>query len=101
MDIAEAMREASTEYSLQLTTDDMAEMQTYLSTVLTRHAEGALLHEAAVGELMMLCMLINTGDKQGLNRRIREFIQQENGGNWPSTTGNPSGSGRGNAPEKA
>lgn len=77
MDIAEAMREASTEYSLQLTTDDTAEMQTYLSTVLTRHAEGALLHEAAVGELMMLCMLINTGDKQGLNRRIREFIQQE------------------------
>lgn len=101
MDIAKAMREASAEYSLQLTSDDMAEMKTYLSTVLNRHAEGKLLHEAATGELMTLCTLINTGDKQGLHHRLHEFIQQENGGNWPSTTGNPSGSGRGNAPEKA
>lgn len=101
MGLAETMREASAKYSLQLTTDDTDEMQTYLSTVLTRHAEGKLLHKAAINELMMLYVLINAGDKQGLNRRLREFIQQENGGNWPSTTGNPSGSGRGNAPEKA
>ncbi len=26
--------------------------------------------------------------------------QPSNGGNWPSTTGNPSGGGRGNGPSK-
>lgn len=35
MGLAETMREASAKYSLQLTTDDTDEMQTYLSTVLS------------------------------------------------------------------
>ena len=34
-----------------------------------------------------------------LNKKM-EFVFLKNGGNWPSTTGNPSGGGRGNGPRK-
>lgn len=101
MDLARIIKEAEAGYSLQLTSVDKTAMLAYISTVLERHAKGELLHKSALEGVMTLCMHIHTGDRQGLDRMLRGFIFQENGGNWPSMTGNSSGSGRGNAPEKA
>lgn len=94
MDLAKAMKEAEAGYSLQLTSADKAEMLAYISTVLERHAKGELRHQSAIDGLMMLCVIINTGDREGVKRLLSDY---NNGGNWPSTTGNPSGSGRSNA----
>jgi len=93
MDLAKALKEVETAYSLKLTSTDEAEMLAYISTVLERYAKGELLHESAIDTVMTLCVLINTGNRQVLSRTLRGF---NNGGNWPSTTGNPSGCGRGN-----
>jgi len=94
MDLAKALKEAETGYSLNLTSTDEAEMLAYISTVLELHAKGELLHESAIDRVMTLCVLINKGNRQELSRTLRGF---NNGGNWPSTTGASSGCGRGNA----
>jgi len=93
MDLAKTLKEAETGYSLKLTSTDEAEMLAYISTVIELHAKGELLHESAIDRIMTLCVLIKTGNQQELSRMLRGF---NNGGNWPSTTGNPSGGGRGN-----
>lgn len=93
MDLAKELKDAENLYSLKLTSIDEAEMLAYISTVLELHAKGELLHESAIDRVMTLCVLINTGNRQELSRTLHAF---NNGGNWPSTTGNPSGGGRGN-----
>ncbi|MEH4221485.1 hypothetical protein POX83_27245, partial [Klebsiella aerogenes] len=80
MDLAKALKEAETGYSLNLTSTDEAEMMAYISTVLELHAKGELLHESAIDRVMTLCVLINKGNRQELSRTLRGF---NNGGNWP------------------
>lgn len=87
MDLPKALREAWAGMN-------ETEVRVYISTVLELYVKGELLHESTIDRLMALYMLINTGDREGVRRMLREL---NNGGNWPSTTGNPSGSGRGNA----
>ncbi|CAM7769444.1 hypothetical protein PHDIMM138B_26915 [Phytobacter diazotrophicus] len=93
MDLAKELKDSENGYSLKLTSRDEAEMLAYISTVLELHAKSELLHESAIDRVMTLCVLINTGNRQELSRTLHAF---NNGGNWPSTTRNPSGGGRGN-----
>lgn len=81
MDLAKTFNEATNG-------PDEAEIQAYISTVLELHAKGELRHQSAVDGLMTLCVLLKNGDREVTNRMLH---RHNNGGNWPSTTGNPSG----------
>ncbi|AGN88243.1 hypothetical protein [Enterobacter sp. R4-368] len=112
MDLRKAASKAFGKKGAKLSTGEYKELADYISTILELHASGKIIKESAISDLLDIATAIDVGETAVVRNTIRtpeEIIQRSDNHpgnrsrrmeNWPSTTGNPSGGKRTNAPAR-
>ena len=91
MDLMKTLQEFAGTPSPALTEKDHVRLTTFLTNLLQQFAAGKIKEEVAVESLMFIIQSVDNSDLAS----VRNWLNLDN---WPSTTGNPSGGGRSNAP---
>ncbi|MFU0872714.1 hypothetical protein [Kluyvera sichuanensis] len=93
MDLEKALQAYAGTRSPALSEKDHERLTTFLTTLLQQLAAGKIKEEVAVESLMFVITGVDNRDLAS----VRNWLNLDN---WPSTTGNPSGGGRSNAPSR-
>lgn len=108
MDLRKALKEIS-EKNANLTSAEYHQMRSFFSRLLILHADGEIILESAVDDLIHIAEALDADDTATLRNTIfapEDIIHrsekhpsrnQQLNANWPSKTGNPSGGKRTNA----
>lgn len=100
MDLKKEWGLHSGQFKGPLSDNDWPKFLTYVETILEQLAKDPTLRAKASVELIHFVESVNSGNMAEIRTSLDDndaLIQRLHGGNWPSTTGNPSGNGRGNA----
>lgn len=93
MDLNKTLQAFAGTRSPALTEKDHERLTTFLTNLLQQFAAGKIKEEVAVESLMFIIQSVDNSDLAS----VRNWLNLDN---WPSTTGNPSGGGRSNAPAR-
>ena len=91
MDLEKTLQAFAGTRSPALTEKDHERLSTFLTTLLKQYSAGKIKEETTVESLMFIITSVDNSDLAS----VRNWLNMDN---WPSTTGNPSGGGRSNAP---
>ncbi|NWC63981.1 hypothetical protein [Cedecea sp. P7760] len=100
MNIKKALEQRSGQFEGPLSDNDWPKFLTYVETILGELAKEPTLRAKASVELIHFVESVNSGSIAEIRTSLDDndaLIERLHGGNLPSTTGNPSGKGRGNA----